>query len=202
MRDTNAAPHGVRQHAAQLERHRVSASGRPTTVAGPARRRRRTVHGPRRLGRHPPRRHRRGRAVSLRMYVVAGSLDCALCSGSPALRRGGRLAGPVVQPVAIVRPPAPGPDIGRLHPGAAPRLGVGADTVGGPALGGGRVDQRLDVSAGRQHEPPRATEQLGASVRVFPWHDVIVQPGNRVAIPGRSTRGRSACRAPRPRPGG
>ena len=39
-----------------------------------------------------------------------------------------------------------------------------------------RVDQRLDVTAGREHEAGLATQQLGAAVRVLPRNDVVVEP--------------------------
>ena len=99
-----------------------------------------------------------------------------------ALRCGLQIPSPFAEPVAVVGPPAPRPCIGGSGPCLAIDVDVVGGTVAGAGLGGGRVDQRLDVTTCREHESPGAAEQKSAAGCILPGDDVLVQSGDRVAI--------------------
>src|SRR5439155_1956236 len=132
---------------------------------------------------------RRGRRLwtsvllSAGVHVASGRLCQRLVAArAEALGGGLELAGARGEPPVVVGPPA-----SRLRGGAlGPCLGRWRVLVGDPvaraALRRWRVDQRLDVAAGGEHEARRAAEQLGAAIGVLPRNDVVGQPRDDVAV--------------------
>src|ERR687897_77732 len=98
-------------------------------------------------------------------------------------RRGLALARALGEPRGPVRPPAAGCDRGGVEPLIRFRSGA-ADAIARPAVRARRVDQRLDVAAGGQHEAALAAEQLRAPKCVLPRHEVVVEAGDGVDVGG------------------
>src|SRR5450755_3201724 len=114
------------------------------------------------------------------MYVAAGRLrGCLVLAASQCLGCRLELACAPGEPVLVLGPPAAARDVLRLQPLVSASIGIVGDAVAGAALGAGRVDERLDVAADREHEAFGAAEQLRAAIGVFPWDDVIVEARDR-----------------------